>query len=235
MVLTKKDLNEVTDTLQESFRDMLTKSIDELKSTIIESLKQSNEILQMKFKALEAEVVALKKDQVEYVKQAESSFQHGRLEQIIVSGIPESVSHEELENKCCSILNNIKSFQIGQRDIAACHRMGKKGDTILRFVNRKDAEDCLVNKKKLQDFDLESVGFTSDTQIFISENLSPYMSRLAYYCRILKRKGVIRKLTTFKGVIKILKSNDTESRYNVIQHKEDLARIFPNLDDLLNL
>ena len=113
--------------------------------------------------------------------------------------------------------------------------MGKKGDTIIRFVNRKDAEDCLVNRKKLKNFDLESVGFDSDAQIFINENLSPYMSRLAYYCRVLKRQGLVNKLTTFKGVIKITRSSGTDHQMDVIQHKEDLVKIFPNLDDLLRL
>ena len=49
MVLTKKDLDEVTDSLKTSFEEMLRKSIDELKNTIIENLKQSNEVLQIKF------------------------------------------------------------------------------------------------------------------------------------------------------------------------------------------
>ena len=222
MVLTKKDLDEVTVEIKESFKVMLTKSIDELKNTIIDNLKKSNELLQMKVGVLETEVKALKKEHIEYVKQAESSFQHGRLEQIIVSGIPESVSHEELESKVCSILNNVKTHKIGERDIAAYHRMGKKGDTILRFVNRKDAEDCLANRKQLQNFDLESVGFQPDTQIYISENLSPYMSRLAYYCRVLKRRGKINRLTTFKSLIKISRSVGGEGSTDVIQHKEDL-------------
>ena len=37
-------------------------------------------------------------------------------------------------------------YKIGTRDIEACHRLGNN-DAIVRFVNRKDAEDCLLNRQ----------------------------------------------------------------------------------------
>ena len=236
-MVTKKDLDAMSENLSTHFEEMLTKSINELKNTIIDNLKQSNELLQLKVRSLENEVNVLKQDHIEYMKHVEASFQHGRCEQIIVSGIPESVSHEELEEKCRDLLNQIKKYPVNTRDIAACHRVGKKGDTILRFINRKDADDCLENRRKLKNIDRGAVGLEEDVKIFVNENLSPYMSKLAFHCRTLKRANMIEKVTTFKGVVKITRTVGAENRTmtNIIKHKVDLVKIFPNLDEILKI
>ena len=72
------------------------------------------------------------------------------------------------------------------RDIEACHRLGNN-DAIVRFVNRKDAEDCLLNRNNLRQLNNCEVGMGVKTEIFVSEHyLSPFMSKLAYHCRVLK-------------------------------------------------
>ena len=237
-MVTKRDLDKLNDDLSANFQAILTQSIEELKNTIIDNLKKSNELLQIKVKSLENEIDLLKESNVEYVKHTEASLQHGRLENIILSGIPESVQQVELEDKSRAILNFYKVNPVECRDIAACHRVGKKPDVILRFVNRKDAEDCLANRKKLKNLDLEALGFEPGTKIFVNENLSPYMSKIAYYCRTLKRQNLIEKVTTFKGVVKIFRLIDgspgrNRTVTNVIGHKQDLQKIFPNLDEFL--
>ena len=46
------------------------------------------------------------------------------------------------------------------RIIEAVHRIGKdKEETIVRFVNRKDAEVAIKNRSRLKDFDATSIGF----------------------------------------------------------------------------
>ena len=240
MMVTKQELQDAIDklsiTLNGDFQKLLTQSIDALKNTIIDNLKKANEDLQKKVGLLEAEITYLKENNIEQIKQTEASFQHGRLEQMIVSGVPDSVPHEELEDRCISILNQIKEHPVVGREISACHRVGKKNDIIIRFVNRKDVEDSLTNRSKLKDLDREAVGLKPDAKIFVSENLSPYMAKLAYYCRTLRRKCLINKITTFKGVIKITRPVTPGHKPNspeVIGHKHDLEKIFPNLDELL--
>ena len=125
-------------------------------------------------------------------------------------------------------------FQIQSRDIAACHRLGKKNDTIIRFINRKDADDCFENRMKLKNINREEHGLAPGANIYIRENLSPYISKLAYYCRELKRREYIEKVTTFKGVIKIFRTVENSRMVkSVIGHKEDLLKIFPNLNEIL--
>ena len=102
-------------------------------------------------------------------------------------------------------------------------------------MNRKDAEDCFENRTKLRDINREEYGLAPGSKIYIRENLSPYISKLAYYCRELKRKGYIEKVTTFKGIIKIFRTaENNRSARSVIGHKNDLLNIFPNLDEILS-
>ena len=158
-MVTKQQLDDAVSSLSDSFKTMLSHSIDELKNTIIENLKKSNDMLQIKVKDLQNdvanlqnEVASLKEANIEITKRTETAFQHGRLNQLIISGIPEVIGHDQLEEKCIVVLNSIKDNKINERDIAACHRLGKKNDTIIRFLNRKDAEDCLDNRKKTPEF-----------------------------------------------------------------------------------
>ena len=67
----------------------------------------------------------------------------------------------------------------------------------------------------------------------MNQNLSPFMNKLHYFCRVLKRQGYIDKVTIFKGVIKITSYVDGRSVVNVIGHKSDLEKLFPGLDDIV--
>ena len=103
-------------------------------------------------------------------------------------------------------------------------------------MNRKDADDCLENSKKLQNINKEAVGLSNNVSVFVNSNLSPYMNKLAYLCRVLKRKNLIEKVTTFKGVIKIARKigpSSERSVWNVIGHITDLKNLFPDLDTIV--
>ena len=68
----------------------------------------------------------------------------------------------------------------------------------------------------------------------VNENLSPFMRKLAYYCRVLRRKGFIERVTTFKGIVKIYRTvGHDQHAASIIGHKQDLEKLFPNLDDLI--
>ena len=78
----------------------------------------------------------------------------GRRNIIIISGIPDSIDNNQLEESVTEILTDI-SINVVSNDIEACHRIGKKDSrigspkTIIHFVNRKHAKQALSNKKKL--------------------------------------------------------------------------------------
>ena len=82
------------------------------------------------------------------VELAENS-QYLRRCNIIVSGIPSSNNDVGLESTVIDVLKVI-NVPVKPRDIVAVHRIGKKKEeTIVRFVNRKDAELAIKNREKL--------------------------------------------------------------------------------------
>ena len=78
----------------------------------------------------------------------------GRRNIIVISGIPDSIDNNQLEDSVTEILTDI-SINVASNDIEFCHRIGKKDSrigstkTIIHFVNRKHAKQALSNKKKL--------------------------------------------------------------------------------------
>ena len=74
------------------------------------------------------------------------SLQYSRRDSIEISGIPSNIRQKDLEGKV------IKIFAEGRlkaRDIQACHGVGKKGATIVKFVNRKFAREGLFCGRNL--------------------------------------------------------------------------------------
>ena len=69
---------------------------------------------------------------------------------VFLSAIPENVPDNNLERTVISVLSNI-DVQVEPRDIEACHRIGKPTsktkEATVRFVNRKNCEKVLANKK----------------------------------------------------------------------------------------
>ena len=69
---------------------------------------------------------------------------------VFLSAIPENVPDNNLERTVISVLSNI-DVQVEPRDIEACHRIAKPTsktkEATVRFVNRKNCEKVLANKK----------------------------------------------------------------------------------------
>ena len=92
--------------------------------------------------------------------------QYGRRNNAILSGIPESVSEDALEESLISVLADIDVL-VESQDIQACHRFGKSDrdksqKTVVRFVNRKNCKKVLFNKKKLNSIDNSKHNFTQN-------------------------------------------------------------------------
>ena len=229
-------VSELSTCLKSEFKKLLDDSISALKDSLIESLKASNLELQNKVEKLEERVAKLEQgtdsENVRRETDHQAGLQYNRLNSIVISGIPLSINHNELENKVINILNEVKSGKIVARDIEACHRLGNRNDAIVKFVNRKDAEDCISNRRKLANLDRHKTGIETDAPLYINEHLSPYMNKLAYFCRTLKRKSKIVALSSFRGVLKV--KVEIDSRWLKIGHMVDLKNLFPNLDDILN-
>ena len=81
-------------------------------------------------------------------------LQYGRRESIEITGIPEDVPQRELENEVINIYEEAHVVVDGQKlkkdHILACHRIGKRGVTIVHFGNREYASQGLFNGKNLK-------------------------------------------------------------------------------------
>ena len=115
----------------------------------------------------------------------------------------------------------------------ACHRISKKStDVVCRLVNRRAVEDTLRNGKKLLKYDPSKLGLpTPAPKLYVNPHLSPYRSKIAYYCRKLKRENRIEKMSTYKGNIRILinaesDDEDEEDRWKQITHLDQLKELF---------
>ena len=132
---------------------------------------------------------------VELERQHRKLDQYSRRECLDFSGIPGSVAPKDLESFILHLLQKI-GIDLDESRIVACHRLGKTDRTIVKFLNRKDAENVYLNKRTLKDIDIScflsdgiqdknniTTGSQSDWRegglsrkrnIFISQNLCPY-------------------------------------------------------------
>ena len=112
-------------------------------------------------------------------------------------------------------------------DIEDCHRLGKNGSTILRFVNRKFCNDNLGKKFGLhKNIDKSILGFANGTKIYVSENFTHYNQCVAWKFRELKRAKNIHKVWSMKGVIKIRWS--LNERPCSIFNDDGISYVFPD-------
>ena len=98
---------------------------------IIKNLQAENERLREKVSSLESKVTSLEIDQ-------NKLEQYGRRNNIEVSGIPDSVKENCLEEKIISVFTSV-GIEVKSYDIEACQRIEKSRNcskkTIVRFSN----------------------------------------------------------------------------------------------------
>ena len=120
--------------------------------------------------------------------------------------------------KVCYTCSRVNWIKINKSQIVASHRLGKSERTIVKFLNRKDAENVLANKKKFRDIDISKI-VTHDTEVssdhfpevqngcmnifsnptkrkklFISQNLSPFYRYLYGLVEEKETEGLITDL-----------------------------------------
>ena len=169
-------------------------------------------------KILDDRVIALERSHYLYL-------QYGRRESIEITGIPEQVKQEDLEKEVEKIYNEIKvevhGRQMNTSDISACHRVGKKGVTIVRFVNRKFATEGLFKGKNLKGTKLYG-----NIPIYINNSFCKEFKFYGYIIRKLKTRAQIDAYKIKNGVYQIKTlGNDN---YVEVSHISDFNKY--NLD-----
>ena len=166
----ESNILEQISSLKVDVRSMKDKFLN-MKDVIIKCLQDENTLLRSRCSKLEDKVVSLESS----VNQVE---QYGRRNNIVISGIPDDVADDDLENAVTSIMEDVDVI-VQNGDIEVCHRIGKSDQktsskkTIVRFINHKYCKKALVNRKKPININSEmKYNFSRNNKIFINENLT---------------------------------------------------------------
>ena len=198
--------------------ELLNHRFEKLESELTISKKVGG-LLQTKIKALERRCVMAE--------------QYSRRECLEISGIPVSISNDDLEEKVRDIFNLIEA-PVSAENIEACHRIGpkEKGRTIIKLSRRKDVFSVLKSKKKFKDDvtedDLEGIGLSRESKIYINESLCGASRELFYKATVLKRMKKLFRYWTSNGIVKIKLTENGD--IHQITHSDDLQYIFPNIN-----
>ena len=116
--------------------------------------------------------------------------QYGRLENIEIGGIPTSVTDQQLQASVSEVLKKI-DVVTNKNDFHAVHRLGRdKKNTIVRFVNRKKADEVFKNIEKVKETDFSTIA-GRNKKIYINSNLTPEFKKLHYKLKLCKQAGRI--------------------------------------------
>ena len=111
--------------------------------------------------------------------------QYGRRNNINITGIPDTVQGNNLENKGIGIFNAI-GVEANSAYFEDCHTVGKSKNNskkvIARFVNWKVVKNALCKRKQLKTINKLSIGLQNAT-IFLNETLTSENNKIAYHCR----------------------------------------------------
>ena len=157
-----------------------------MKDVIIKRLQDENVILRDRCSKLEQRLVEFQC----YINNLE---QYGKRNNVIISGIPDSLNVNQLKESATEILIDI-NVNVAGNDVESCHRIGKKDTrisstkTIICFVNRRHAKQALYNKKKFSQVQKKYIFNPNNNPFFISENLARMNESLAYQGRKLNIK-----------------------------------------------
>ena len=191
----------------------LEDAITSIKDTVIKRLQEDNNALRQRLREVE--------------RKLENNLQYQRRNNIIIDGLPANIPANQLENRSLQLFASI-GVDMVLGDIEACHPLpAKKGlaPVIVKVVNRKHAELAIKNRSKLKDSDKSFLGSNFHGNLFINNHLTPYFSHLAWRCRILKKKGLIRASSISNETVKI-KINDGDGFVRILDgsHLDD---VFP--------
>ena len=159
--------------------------------------------------------------------------QYARRESVIISGIPDYISQNNLEDKVLHILRSIGLTTLTSYNISACHRLMKKkkdkypAQTIVRFTNRKIVNYCLDNRNRLLELKDEL-----KLNLRFYESLCASNKKVYNECFNLQRYGLIVDFYTRNGFVKIIrKKGDSPLK---IKHPDDLHYYFKDYFDCIH-
>ena len=175
--------------------DQQTAQIDRLLAQLIES-KTGIEQLESRVGELE--------------DQADHTEQYSRRANLIFTGMSETGSGENVEEKMLAVINETMALRppLSPHDLERSHRLGKRRDerhtrpVIVRFSSDRVRDRVFRARTSLKPHNTER----RDKPIFVNEDLTAKRSKLAFATRQLKRQRKITDCWTVNGKI-LVKDN----------------------------
>lgn len=170
----------------------------------------------------------LQRQLVSTERQCWANAQYSRRECLEVSGIPISISDDNLEKKVLKVFEKM-GVTIHADNIEACHRLKSGSDrTIVKFSKRKDCQQVMKVKKDLKNMDFSDIDLPVGTNVYVNESLCSYYRWLWSLSKQLKNRKKIHSFYTINGTLKVKISEGDKPR--IITHVEDLKEIAPGFD-----
>ena len=215
--------------LQDKMETMKS-NLNEKFSNLTEGVQKLNtnfELLKSDFSATTIENNSLNERLTALERQCWANAQYLRRECLEITGIPSSVSDKDLEEVVCKAI--IKAgVDITPDDIEDCHRVGNKGQTIIKFGERKVSRQVLSVRKDLNKVKMSDIDLTGQSTLYINQSLCPYYRMLWSKTKTLYKKRKIDSFYVSIGNIKIrLQEN---ARPITISHTHDFIKYFPGAD-----
>ena len=151
--------------------------------------------------------------------------QYSRQECLEITGSPSSVSDKDLEEVVCTVITKA-GVDITADNIEDCHRVGNKGQTIIKFGKRKVSRQVLSVRKDLNKVKM-SDDLTGQSALYINHSLCSYYRMLWSKTKTLYQKGKIDSFYVSNGNIKIRLQ---ENARLIISDTHDFINYFPGVD-----
>ena len=161
-------------------------------------------------------------------RQCWADAQYSRREGVKVAGIPQSVPASDLEKTFSKNLKKV-GLEVPAKDIDACHRVGKQGRVIVKFLRKKDCQQVLSVKKDIQKISATDLDLPSTTmKLYLNGSLCPYYCILWSKSKALFTMGKIHSYFISNGSIKICLQEKGPSI--PITHTADFEKYFLGVD-----
>ena len=202
--LSKTDLVALAVNLQDKM-EIMKSNLNEKVSNLTEEVQKLNtnfELLKSDFCATRIENNALNERLIALERQYWVNAQYSRQECLEITGSPSSVSDKDLEEVVCTVITKA-GVDITADNIEDCHRVGNKGQTIIKFGKRKVSRQVLSVRKDLNKVKMSDIDLTGQSTLYINQSLCPYYRMLWSKTKTLYQKGKIDSFYVSNGNIKI--------------------------------
>ena len=172
--LSKIDLVSLAVNLQDKIETMKS-NLNEKVSNLTEEVQKLNtnfELLKSDFSATRIENHSLNERLIDLERQCWANAQYSRRECLEITGIPSSVSDKDLEEDVCKAITKAV-VDINADDIEDSHRLGNKGQTIIKFGKRKVSRQVLSVRKDLNKVKMSDIDLTEQSTHYINQSLCP--------------------------------------------------------------